>query len=119
MRSALEAYLRDRENVKAIFMGTRRTDPHCEFLTHFNPTDKDWPQFMRVNPVIDWHYVEIWAVSTVVSLISRLGVNVVRFGAARTSDKWRGMLTQEISSSVISRFHFAAYISRASRHWAA
>jgi FAD synthetase len=63
MRSALEAYLHDRPTVKAIFMGTRRTDPHCEFLTHFSPTDKDWPQFMRVNPVIDWHYVEIWAVS--------------------------------------------------------
>ncbi|KAH8905620.1 putative FAD synthetase [Coniochaeta sp. PMI_546] len=61
MRSALEAYLHDRPAVKAIFMGTRRTDPHCEFLTHFSPTDKDWPQFMRVNPVIDWHYVEIWA----------------------------------------------------------
>jgi hypothetical protein len=63
MRSALEAYIQDRPTVKAIFMGTRRTDPHCEFLTHFSPTDKDWPQFMRVNPVIDWHYVEIWAVS--------------------------------------------------------
>ncbi|OIW28903.1 phosphoadenosine phosphosulfate reductase [Coniochaeta ligniaria NRRL 30616] len=61
MRSALEAYILDRPDVKAIFMGTRRTDPHCESLTHFSPTDKDWPQFMRVNPVIDWHYVEIWA----------------------------------------------------------
>lgn len=68
MRSALEAYLHDRPAVKAIFMGTRRTDPHCEFLTHFSPTDKDWPQFMRVNPVIDWHYVEIWAVSGLSSL---------------------------------------------------
>lgn len=64
MRKALEAYRHDRPAVKAIFMGTRRTDPHCEFLTHFSPTDKDWPQFMRVNPVIDWHYVEIWAVSS-------------------------------------------------------
>ncbi|KAB5577616.1 hypothetical protein GE09DRAFT_1086608, partial [Coniochaeta sp. 2T2.1] len=60
MRSALESYLQDRPSVKAIFMGTRRTDPHCELLGHFSPTDKDWPQFMRVNPVIDWHYVEIW-----------------------------------------------------------
>lgn len=61
MRPALEAYLRDRPAVKAIFLGTRRTDPHSEFLTPFSPTDKDWPQFMRVNPVLDWHYVEIWA----------------------------------------------------------
>lgn len=61
MRPALEAYLQDRPAVKAIFLGTRRTDPHGEFLTHFNPTDAGWPQFMRIHPVIDWHYVEIWA----------------------------------------------------------
>ena len=63
MCPALKVYLSDRTAIKAIFMGTRRTDPHSEFLTHFNPTDNDWPQFMRVNPLIDWHYVEIWAVS--------------------------------------------------------
>ncbi|KAK3301628.1 uncharacterized protein B0T15DRAFT_487859 [Chaetomium strumarium] len=61
MRPALDAYLEDRPAIKAIFLGTRRTDPHGEFLTHFDPTDKGWPQFMRVHPVIDWHYVEIWA----------------------------------------------------------
>lgn len=61
MRPALDAYLDDHKTVKAIFMGTRRTDPHSEFLTHFTPTDVGWPQFMRVNPVIDWHYTEIWA----------------------------------------------------------
>jgi FAD synthetase len=64
MRSAVEAYLAARPAVKAIFMGTRRTDPHGEFLTHFNPTDKDWPQFLRVNALIDWHYAEVWAVSS-------------------------------------------------------
>ncbi|KAK3296334.1 uncharacterized protein B0H64DRAFT_168112 [Chaetomium fimeti] len=61
MRPALEAYLEDTPIIKAIFLGTRRTDPHGEFLTHFDPTDQGWPQFMRVHPVIDWHYVEIWA----------------------------------------------------------
>ncbi|PFH57986.1 hypothetical protein XA68_14310 [Ophiocordyceps unilateralis] len=61
MREALEAYRADRPNVKAVFMGTRRTDPHSEFLTPFSPTDGDWPRFMRVNPVLDWDYPEIWA----------------------------------------------------------
>ncbi|CCF35714.1 phosphoadenosine phosphosulfate reductase [Colletotrichum higginsianum] len=56
MKEGLGAYLEDRPNVKAIFVGTRRTDPHGEKLTHFDPTDSGWPDFMRVHPVIDWHY---------------------------------------------------------------
>ncbi|RDA82464.1 hypothetical protein CP532_4382 [Ophiocordyceps camponoti-leonardi (nom. inval.)] len=62
MREALEAYRAHRPLVKAVFMGTRRTDPHSEFLTPFSPTDGDWPCFMRVNPVLDWDYPEIWTV---------------------------------------------------------
>ncbi|KAK2055707.1 adenine nucleotide alpha hydrolases-like protein [Colletotrichum caudatum] len=56
MKDGLGAYLADRPSVKAIFVGTRRTDPHGEKLTHFDPTDSGWPDFMRVHPVIDWHY---------------------------------------------------------------
>ncbi|KAJ8127360.1 hypothetical protein O1611_g6276 [Lasiodiplodia mahajangana] len=61
MKQGLEAYLADHPDIKAIFVGTRRTDPHGEKLTHFDPTDGGWPDFMRVHPVIDWHYAEIWA----------------------------------------------------------
>lgn len=61
MRLALEAYQADRPAVKAVFMGTRRTDPHNEFLEPFSPTDGDWPRLMRVNPILDWHYQDIWA----------------------------------------------------------
>ncbi|KAF2083445.1 adenine nucleotide alpha hydrolases-like protein, partial [Saccharata proteae CBS 121410] len=60
MKEAFASYLRDTPAVKAIFVGTRRTDPHGEHLTHFDPTDHGWPSFMRIHPVIDWHYVEIW-----------------------------------------------------------
>ncbi|KAK1722837.1 phosphoadenosine phosphosulfate reductase [Colletotrichum acutatum] len=59
MKDGLEAYLVDRPNVKAIFVGTRRTDPHGEKLTDFDPTDSGWPAFMRVHPVIDWHYGQL------------------------------------------------------------
>ncbi|KAI0875211.1 phosphoadenosine phosphosulfate reductase [Hypoxylon argillaceum] len=61
MKRGLEVYLQDHPDIKAIFVGTRRTDPHGEKLTHFDPTDGGWPAFMRVHPVIDWHYAEIWA----------------------------------------------------------
>lgn len=62
MRPALELYLAQRTAVKAIFVGTRRTDPHGASLSHFDPTDNGWPAVMRVHPVINWHYAEIWAV---------------------------------------------------------
>lgn len=63
MKLAFQRYLSDHPSVKAILVGTRRTDPHGGSLTHFDPTDGGWPAFMRVHPVIDWHYAEIWTVS--------------------------------------------------------
>jgi len=61
MKEAFEKYLSEKLLVKAIFVGTRRTDPHGMLLSHFDMTDKGWPSFMRIHPVIDWHYAEIWA----------------------------------------------------------
>ncbi|TQS35864.1 hypothetical protein Golomagni_03702 [Golovinomyces magnicellulatus] len=61
MRTAFTCYLEERREIKAILVGTRRSDPHGKLLTHFDETDSGWPRFMRVHPVIDWHYSEIWA----------------------------------------------------------
>ncbi|KAK6385306.1 hypothetical protein LTR65_009232 [Meristemomyces frigidus] len=60
MKEAFADYLADQPAVRAIFVGTRRTDPHGAELTHFDPTDRGWPSFMRIHPVIDWHYADIW-----------------------------------------------------------
>ncbi|ETI20801.1 hypothetical protein G647_07143 [Cladophialophora carrionii CBS 160.54] len=59
-RDAFALYLSSHPQVKAIFVGTRRTDPHGSHLTHFDLTDHNWPEFMRIHPVIDWHLSEIW-----------------------------------------------------------
>lgn len=61
MKKGLEVFKAQNPSVRAIFVGTRRTDPHGEKLKHFDPTDEGWPDFMRIHPVIDWHYTEIWA----------------------------------------------------------
>lgn len=61
MKAAFATYLRERPSTKAIFVGTRRTDPHGAELTHFDMTDQGWPEFMRIHPVIDWQYQEVWA----------------------------------------------------------
>ncbi|KAI5793120.1 hypothetical protein EDC01DRAFT_728237 [Geopyxis carbonaria] len=60
MKLAFETYLREQPAVRAVFVGTRRTDPHGAQLGHFDMTDHGWPSFMRVHPVIDWHYQEVW-----------------------------------------------------------
>ncbi|KAG9235840.1 hypothetical protein BJ875DRAFT_256374 [Amylocarpus encephaloides] len=60
MKAAFAQYLEEKPRVRAILVGTRRTDPHGGFLTHFDRTDHGWPGFMRVHPVIDWHYTDIW-----------------------------------------------------------
>lgn len=68
MKEGFEAYLKNEgKDVKAIMVGTRRTDPHGAELQHFQMTDKGWPEFMRIHPVIDWHYVEIWTVSNLIT----------------------------------------------------
>jgi len=47
--------------VKAIFLGTRRNDPHGDKLSSFQHTSPGWPEFMRINPILDWRYHSVWA----------------------------------------------------------
>ncbi|KAI3636818.1 hypothetical protein MIR68_005085 [Amoeboaphelidium protococcarum] len=70
IKSGLQAFLQQwseycqssSPSSRAIFMGTRRTDPHCQHLQAFSPTDSNngWPLVMRVNPILDWSFTEIW-----------------------------------------------------------
>ncbi|KAJ1725819.1 FAD1 flavin adenine dinucleotide synthetase [Coemansia erecta] len=60
MRQGLQQFKDDCPGIQAIFVGTRRDDPYGDKLDFFSPTDADWPQFMRVNPVLDWSFDDIW-----------------------------------------------------------
>ncbi|RIA89860.1 hypothetical protein C1645_771250 [Glomus cerebriforme] len=60
MKPALEKYLEQRPGVKAILVGTRRNDPHGGKLAEFSPTDPGWPPFMRIHPILDMHYTQVW-----------------------------------------------------------
>ncbi|KAF9967054.1 3'-phosphoadenosine 5'-phosphosulfate sulfotransferase [Mortierella alpina] len=47
-------------SIKAIMVGTRRDDPHGGPLKPFTPCDPSWPQLMRIHPILDWTYHDIW-----------------------------------------------------------
>ncbi|KAI8989630.1 hypothetical protein BD414DRAFT_484741 [Trametes punicea] len=61
MRRALELYKARFPHIEAILIGTRRGDPHGATLGFRNLTDPGWPQFVRVNPIINWSYADVWA----------------------------------------------------------
>ncbi|KAG7095675.1 hypothetical protein E1B28_006391 [Marasmius oreades] len=60
MRQALEIYKKRFPHIRGILIGTRRSDPHGSKVTHRCMTDPDWPQFERINPIIDWSYGDVW-----------------------------------------------------------
>ena len=61
LKKCLEIFKQDYPNILSVLMGTRRTDnQYVAKLKDFHETDPDWPKFIRVNPILDWSYSEIW-----------------------------------------------------------
>ncbi|KAF5272708.1 hypothetical protein FQA39_LY07735 [Lamprigera yunnana] len=60
IKESLLFILSEKPNMMGVLMGTRSTDPFSEHLQTFQMTDKNWPQIMRVSPLLDWHYSQIW-----------------------------------------------------------
>lgn len=59
-KSGVEALLREKP-IKAIFLGTRIGDPNAVGQEQFSPSSSGWPPFMRINPILDWSYRDVWA----------------------------------------------------------
>ncbi|KAH7636702.1 hypothetical protein HUG17_6908 [Dermatophagoides farinae] len=55
--------VRKNESFELVFMGCRRTDFDEKIgstLTTVQPTDEGWPEFIRINPLLDWTYQNVW-----------------------------------------------------------
>ena len=52
----------DKTSPRAIgfVLGTRRGDPNCGDQGFFEPSSDWMPPFMRVNPILDWSYGDVW-----------------------------------------------------------
>ncbi|KAJ7976910.1 FAD synthase [Quillaja saponaria] len=59
-KSGLEALLKAKP-IRAIFLGVRIGDPTAVGQEQFSPSSLGWPPFMRVNPILDWSYRDVWA----------------------------------------------------------
>lgn len=61
MKSGFEHYLKVvNPKVKAIVVGIRYADPYGADLQYEQKTDHDWPDFLRIHPILHWNYNEIW-----------------------------------------------------------
>lgn len=60
IKVGLEKYLGDKPHIKAALIGVRRTDPYSSKLAAFQETDEGWPAVMRVSPLLDWRYADVW-----------------------------------------------------------
>lgn len=61
MKLAIEQALEEHPQVRAMFLGCRRTDPGCKDLSVMEPSDKNWPALVRIFPLLEWNYHDIWS----------------------------------------------------------
>uniref|UniRef100_A0A1I8HKV0 FAD synthase n=1 Tax=Macrostomum lignano TaxID=282301 RepID=A0A1I8HKV0_9PLAT len=62
MKTCLHEMKRDWPSIRAVFMGTRSTDPRSGHLNYEQMTDVEagWPEFLRISPLLQWSYSDVW-----------------------------------------------------------
>eukprot|EP00793_Prasinoderma_coloniale_P004038 PRCOL_00006213-RA len=56
----LQGLVSERARPPALVLGTRATDPNGVSATPFEPSSPSWPAFMRINPILNWSYADVW-----------------------------------------------------------
>ena len=61
MKDCLWVLKETHPKISNILIGTRRSDgDYFKNMKAFETTDGDWPKFMRVSPILDWTFSEVW-----------------------------------------------------------
>lgn len=45
---------------RAVVMGQRHGDPWTANISAFEPSSQNWPDFIRINPILEWSYSHVW-----------------------------------------------------------
>lgn len=65
METALREYLAslklEHQEQTGILLGTRATDARNYTMTTIQPTDKNYPKFIRLQPILNWKLANIWS----------------------------------------------------------
>ncbi|RLV93426.1 hypothetical protein JA1_002478 [Spathaspora sp. JA1] len=61
LREGFEYYINKiNPNIKSIIIGIRYSDPYGNNLHYEQPTDHNWPKFLRLHPILHWNYIDVW-----------------------------------------------------------
>ncbi|CAI1904394.1 hypothetical protein SEUBUCD646_0D01990 [Saccharomyces eubayanus] len=61
MADAFREFIKIYPETAAIVIGIRHTDPYGETLQPIQRTDSNWPDFMRLQPLLHWDLTNIWS----------------------------------------------------------
>lgn len=60
LKDGFQTFLDQNPEIKTIVVGIRYADPYGSQLQYEQVTDHNWPKFLRIHPILHWHYVDIW-----------------------------------------------------------
>ncbi|WPK23871.1 hypothetical protein PUMCH_001121 [Australozyma saopauloensis] len=61
LKAGFEHFLKNiNPKIKRIVVGIRYSDPYGSELQYEQQTDHNWPKFIRIHPILHWHYCDVW-----------------------------------------------------------